>query len=62
MSFIVLFLTFDFLNRESSDAAKDERKNKRNRQYGYPPVTPSAYATDSIANETFDHLWEEVIF
>ena len=40
--------------------AKDERKNKRNRQCGYPPVTPNASATDSLTSETFDHLWEEV--
>ena len=40
--------------------AKDERKNKRNRQCGYPPVTPNASAADSLTSETFDHLWEEV--
>ena len=46
--------------REFWDTAKKERKNKRNKQYGYPPVTPNASATDSLASETFDHLWEEV--
>ncbi len=49
-----------FLFREPSEKAKDQRKNERNKQYGYPPVTPNAFATDNVINEAFDRLWEEV--
>eukprot|EP00112_Aurelia_sp_Birch-Aquarium-sp1_P014523 Seg3142.1 transcript_id=Seg3142.1/GoldUCD/mRNA.D3Y31 product="Protein FAM149A" protein_id=Seg3142.1/GoldUCD/D3Y31 len=46
---------------EPSEMARDERKTKRNKQCGYPPVTPNASATDTLISETFDQLWEEVV-
>jgi len=55
------YFAYDTDYVEFWDTAKKERKNKRNKQYGYPPVTPNASATDSLASETFDHLWEEVV-
>ena len=45
---------------EPSEMARDERKTKRNKQCGYPPVTPNASAADNLISETFDQLWEEV--
>ncbi|XP_065053169.1 protein FAM149B1-like isoform X2 [Rhopilema esculentum] len=55
------YFAYDTEFVEPWDTAKDERKSKRNKQCGYPPVTPHASATDSLISEAFDRLWIEAV-